>query len=84
MRGVVSVAGVRFEESIMTGGVDSEVIDTFRITVIIDDVDFTEETVPEAAVCGRSGLDGLTSCDENSGGNDIIPGCRGCSATQEA
>lgn len=84
MRGVVSAAGVRFEESLMNGGLDSEVIDIVRITVIIDDVDFADETVPEVAVCGRGGLDGLASCIENSGGNDIIPGWIGCSAMQEA
>jgi hypothetical protein len=83
MRGVVS-ARVRLGESIMTGGIDSEAIDIVRITVIIDDVDFADETVPEVAVCGRGGLDGLASCIENSGGNEIIPGWIGCSAMQEA
>jgi len=83
MRGVVS-ARVRLGESIMTGGIDSEAIDIVRITVIIDDVDFADETVPELAVCGRGGLDGLASCIENSGGNEIIPGWIGCSAMQEA
>lgn len=68
----------------MIGGLDSEVIDIVRITVIIDDVDFADETVPEAGVCGLNGLDGLTPCDGNSGGNDMIPGCIGCSAMQEA
>lgn len=77
-------ARVRLGESIMTGGIDSEAIDIVRITVIIDDVDFADETVPEVAVCGRGGLDGLASCIENSGGNEIIPGWIGCSAMQEA
>lgn len=84
MRAVVSVIGVGFGESTRTGGVDSEVIDRVRTTVIIDGVDFDEENVSEAGVCGLNGLDGCTPCDENSGGNDMIPGWMGWSAMQEA
>lgn len=84
MRGVVSVVGGRLGGSTLTEGGDSEVIDIVRMTVIIDDEDFTDETVSEEGVCGLNGLDGLTPCDENSGGNDMMPGCMGCSAMQEA
>ena len=68
----------------MTEPVDSEVIDTVRTTVIIDDEDFNDGTATEAGLCGVSGLGGPIPCAENSGGNDMIPGCIGCSAMQEA
>ena len=77
MSGVVSAVGVRSGESMKMGGVGWEVIDTVRKTVIIDDEDMDEDMdegmVSEAGVRGLTGTGGLTPCDENSGGNDMIP-----------
>ena len=73
--GVSSVAGLGIVEPFTISFAGLEVIDTLRSTVIADE-DGEDES-------SNTGVDGPTPCEDRSG-KDIIPDCKGCSATQAA